>query len=175
MGETIVTTARLRLRLQRPSDVDFLVALWTDPGVTQFVGGPREPEALRRVFTEIADNPAQEPFDLWPLETLEGVLVGYAGLLEKTILGQPALEVNYFLAPEHQGRGYAREIARALVDHGFRATDHPALYAIVDPANTASIRAAEASGFHFLQTEIRDGKSKSIYRITRPGSPQRSS
>jgi len=167
MDETILVTPRLRLRLQRPSDVEFIVALWSDPGVTQFVGGPREPGSLRKVFTEIADNPAQEAFDLWPLETVEGVLVGYAGLLEKTILGHPALEVSYFLAPGHQGRGYAREVAPALVDYGFRTTDHQALYAIVDPDNLASIRVAEACGFQLLQTEIREGKSKSIYRILR--------
>jgi len=45
---------------------------------------------------------------------------------------------------------------------------------IVDPVHTASIRVAEASGVHFLQTESRDGQEKAIYRITCPGSSQRS-
>ncbi len=42
-----IETQRLLLRPLTLSDVDALVQIWTDPEVTQYMGGPRDPEKVR--------------------------------------------------------------------------------------------------------------------------------
>lgn len=77
-------TERLLLRRQQASDIEFLIDLWADPQLTRYMGGPRDRDWLRGVFTETAQNPFAEQYDLWPLvEKATGRLVGNCGLLDK--------------------------------------------------------------------------------------------
>ncbi|WP_157954448.1 GNAT family N-acetyltransferase [Saccharospirillum mangrovi] len=165
----ILTTARLTLRHQLPTDIDFLINLWSDPSITQYTGGPRDVKFLRNIFQEIAQNPEAEEFDLWPLVlNADNTLVGYAGLLPKEIDGETYVEVNYFIDSNRQGKGYAVEIGRKLVEYGFNDKDQTSLIAVIDPNNKASIRVAEKIGMTFWKNENRSGQVKAIYRIDRP-------
>ena len=59
------------------------------------------------------------------------------------INGRPEIEIGYRLARAHWGRGLATEAARAVRDYAFDTLRLPRLIALIDPANTASIRVAE--------------------------------
>lgn len=56
----VLETERLILRRQRSRDVAALVDLWTDPEVTRFLGGPREPDQLRSSLEATAADPLAE-------------------------------------------------------------------------------------------------------------------
>ena len=82
----IFATQRLVLRYAQQTDVDFLAALWSDPDVTRYVGGPRNTEALKKEFAQTARNPAKEKYDLWVVALNEtGEPVGNAGVLPKKL------------------------------------------------------------------------------------------
>ena len=51
-------TSRLRIRLVGADDIEFIVRVWTDPDVTQHIGGPREADGIREYFSEVAADPA---------------------------------------------------------------------------------------------------------------------
>jgi len=83
-----IVTQRLTIRPLVSSDVAALVALWTDPEVTRYMGGPRDRSRLEGGFAEdlaVAERPS---FDLWPtVETSSGQVIGHCGLLYKDVDG----------------------------------------------------------------------------------------
>ena len=168
-SENILETERLFLRLQQQSDIPFLVDLWTDPEMTQYVGGPRDRDWLKTEFGSIASDPAAETYDLWPtFETESGRFAGYCGLLDKDLDGNTEIDLNYFIAPDFQGCGYATEIALALIRHAFGPMGLKRLIALIDPDNTASQRVALKTGLKFEKTIIRPGDvTRMLYVIER--------
>lgn len=57
------------------------------------------------------------------------------------------LELGYFLRPDAQGRGLAREAVGAMVGHAFMTRGVRRVFADTDPDNVASRRLLEALGF----------------------------
>lgn len=164
MEDTILMTKRLLLRLQRKSDVAFLVDLWTDEEMTKYVGGPRDKAEMIEVFEHIASDPKEDEYDLWPVELKEShELIGYAGLIPKEIKGSDYLELNYYIDKKHWGNGYAQEIATGLIKYGSEEKGLKQLVAIIDPENEPSKKVANKVGMEFWMDEERFGKKKSIY------------
>jgi ribosomal-protein-alanine N-acetyltransferase len=60
------------------------------------------------------------------------------------------VEIAYGIAPEHRGRGYAREAAAALAEYALNVTGVSCVCAHTLPDNQASIRVLEACGFTFV-------------------------
>jgi [ribosomal protein S5]-alanine N-acetyltransferase len=154
----ILETNRLRLRRMMAEDILSLTDLWTDPAVTRHLGGPREKSWLIGELEAAARNPLAEPFDLWPLiEKETGLVVGHCGLLEKEVDGVREVEVNYILAASAWGRGYATEIARALLKYGTNTMGQPRLIALIDPDNAASEQVAQKAGMRLEKETLRPG------------------
>lgn len=159
-----IETERLVLRNTDAGDVDALVRMWTDPVVTQFMGGPKDRGWLERNFSEDAANPDPLLFDQWPvIEKLSGKLIGYCGLLDKEVEGQPEVELVYVFLPEAWGKGYATEIALALREHALRRMDLRRLIALIEPENRASIKVAERVGFRADRKVMRGDAERILY------------
>jgi RimJ/RimL family protein N-acetyltransferase len=155
---TILETPRLRLRRTTHADIPSLIALWTDPEVTRYMGGPRDEEVLMKVFTEAAEDPFAEDYDLWPVEEkASGVVIGDCGLSLKEIDSVDEIELVYVISPDHWGRGYATEIALALKRHAFEALRLARLVSLIDPENAASQRVAEKVGMKLQKEVVRPG------------------
>lgn len=60
--------------------------------------------------------------------------------------------IGYTLAPHHQGKGYAVEATRAIVDWLFRHKRVHRIAATIDPRNMASARVLERCGFEYVGT-----------------------
>ena len=167
MDNTILETARLRLRYQTRDDIAFLVDLWTNPEAMKYLGGPRDGDYLRGEFAKTAADPRAEEYDLWPVELKSGVLVGYAGLIPKTVAGTELIELTYLIAPAFWGQSYGTEIAKGIVEHAWNTLALDTLISIIEPDNVASRRVAEKAGLAFCQTEERGGKVKEVWRLNR--------
>lgn len=161
-------TERLRLRPIRTEDISDLVDLWTDPAVTQFMGGPRNASELEADFEQDAVNPSKHRYDLWPVEEKStGKIVGYCGLLDKEIDGKTEIELIYVFAKSAWGKGYATEISCALRDHAFEHLGLNRLVSLIDPGNVASARVAVKAGMHLEQELIRPGGMvKQLYAVS---------
>ena len=77
-----------------------------------------------------------------------GAVVGWAGLRREQGEDGAGQLVNlyYRLAHDRIGRGYGREVARALVAWGAEWIPEPPVTAVVDPVNAASIATATSAG-----------------------------
>ena len=165
----ILETDRLRLKRLEATDAEALIALWCDPEVTQFMGGPRDPETLRGLFAEDAADPFAETYDLWPVvERAAGDVIGHCGLLDKEVEERPEIELVYVFARAAWGKGYATEIACALRDYAFETMKLPRLISLIEPENAASERVAIKVGMRLEKEIVRsDGAMRRVYAIER--------
>lgn len=87
----------------------------------------------------------------------------------------PSLELGYFLRSDVQGRGYASDAVRQIVEFGFRTLAARRIWASCDAANDASVRVLERCGFRreaTLRNERRNQqgmlRDTLIFAITSP-------
>ena len=114
-------------------------------GLRDFLIGPEvSPEFLARL------NSSAEP-DLWKdgfgvLHLAENVVIGFC-----SFTGPPTaegmVEIAYGIAPGYQGRGYATEAARAIVDYAFASGRVRTIQAHTMPEHNASTRVLLKCGF----------------------------
>ena len=148
-----LTTARLRLEPYRDEHVDGLHALNSDPEVMRYLSGrPDTPEETRAIVARVKARWAEVGYSWWAfVERETGELVG-AGCLQN-------------LRRDRWGRGYASEAAVAIGDFAFDVRHGPEIYAVCDPANTASARVMQRLGMSDLGLQHWYGKEFATYRI----------
>jgi RimJ/RimL family protein N-acetyltransferase len=161
-------TERLVLRPLARADVPALVALWCDPVVTRFLGGPRDPVAVRHALdSDLADRDAPSPYRMMPVfERATGRLIGDCGLIAKDVDGRSEVELIYVLAADAWGRGYATEAASAVRDDAMQRRGLRRLIALIDPDNAPSARVAEKIGMRFERVTVRpNGMVRHVYSM----------
>ena len=138
-----------------------------DRGLYRFIGGnPPTVAELRRQYAAWSAGPSSpgESWLNWVIRTTDGTAVGHA---QATVTGAGAVaDVAWVVGAPWQGRGYASEAARALIEwlvaQGVRdVTAH------VHAENRASGRVAEQAGLA-RTTEIDGGEV--VWRLRPPGS-----
>jgi len=153
-GSDELLTERLRLRRSRPEDAEAISAYRSDPEVNRYQGWERtDVEGVRAEIVEMLGREPGEPGG-WVQFSVEereaGRLVGDVGLA--AVEGEPGVfKVGYTIAPAHQGRGYATEAIRALVDLAFDTLGARAVRAHADAENAPSIRVAEKVGMRLRE------------------------
>ena len=157
-------TPRLLLRPFTTADAPTMHAIYSDLEVMRFVGnGPvASLPATEKMLRDYADHQVRRGFSFWGVvERASGALVGDAGLYE----GSGAeVELGYTLARTAWGRGYATEAARAWLEAAFRVHGLDEVVALVEPANTGSIRVLEKLGLAPAGTRVAYGREHLVYR-----------
>ena len=144
----ILATSRLLLREFDDDDLDNLLALDSDPEVMRYIGdgtvSTREQleQALPRVQAAYERHPG---LGIWALELAEDQrFLGWACL--KYLDQSEHVEVGYRLLKDAWGKGYATEIAQALVQYGWEKMELERIVGITHPENKASQRVLEKCG-----------------------------
>jgi RimJ/RimL family protein N-acetyltransferase len=122
-----------------------LVAALGHPDVARFLTGP-DVTTVEAVHARIDKRP-RDPRERWLnfAIVLDGVVIGR---LEASLYDDGAwAEIAYLVGPAYQGRGYARETVRWLLDHIGCET-----WVAIHPANARSIALVEALGFVHRET-----------------------
>ncbi len=162
----VIETARLRLRLLRPEDLDDLAALFADPEVMKYVadGKPAGREETRKALESIIQHWRRHGFGRWAVEAkATREFVGFGGL--RSLFGLP--EVVYHFATLHWGKGLATELGRASLRYGFETHRFARIVAIAKPENAASIHVMEKLGMRYEKHANYYGIDVTQYEITR--------
>jgi ribosomal-protein-alanine N-acetyltransferase len=151
--EYFLTTARLGFGHWSRDDVPLALALWGDPRVTRFIGGPlSRAEVGERLAGEIRSMDAHG-IQYWPLFLRTGgEHVGCAGLRSYR-LRERVYEMGFQLRPAYRGRGLAVEAGQAIVTYAFETLGIEVLFAGHHPDNAASRRVLQKLGFRFTHAE----------------------
>jgi ribosomal-protein-alanine N-acetyltransferase len=147
-------TARLRLRLFRPDDLDRMCEITRDPEVTRYIGHghPLSREETQANLGKIVSGFRSRGYGRWALERRDtGVLVGYCGLSS----GNPevGIELAYMLAREEWGKGLALEAGRASLRYGFETLRVDSIAGLTFHDNQRSRRVLERLGMKFVRDE----------------------
>ncbi|HEY0415913.1 MAG TPA: GNAT family N-acetyltransferase [Gaiellaceae bacterium] len=177
-------TERLTLRPYVEDDFAEFAAIHADPAVARWLYNEPRVGAAARAHFELKlplDRLAAE--DAWMSCAVVvregGALVGDLSLHWVSVEHRTA-EVGFLFAPAHQGRGYATEAARAVVDWAFAAGFHRVI-GRAEARNVASARVLAKLGMrleaHFVENEWVKGEwqSELVYAVldrewVRPGS-----
>ncbi|HEX9013564.1 MAG TPA: GNAT family N-acetyltransferase, partial [Anaerolineaceae bacterium] len=153
-----IETPRLLIRPLQAADAAALAAIWADPTVTRFMGGPRDYDQVRRSLEEDARADPPPELDLWPVvEKATGRVIGHCGLTPKEIDGRDEVELVYVLARSAWGKSYATEAARALREAAFGRFGLRRLVSLIEPENAASAHVADKAGLRKEKDVLRPG------------------
>lgn len=145
-ADTLVTD-RLSLRRFTWADLEWLVALNSDPRVMEFLGGVKERGTVEHVLRgRILDYYDQHPgLGIWAtIERTTGRHVGFHVL--NHIQGEKDIQVGYALVADAWGKGYATEMCRRVLRYGFTTLQLPQIVAITNLDNHASQHVLLKSG-----------------------------
>jgi [ribosomal protein S5]-alanine N-acetyltransferase len=144
-----LTTERLGFRCWERSDLPLAQALWGDPQVARFLGGPFSPKEIsERLDREIVCRQLHGT-QYWPIfELATGNHAGCAGLRPYRDEAD-IFELGYHLRPAFWGCGLAVEASRTILKHAFTVLGATGLFAGHHPENLASARVLLRLGFRF--------------------------
>lgn len=143
----VLETERLVLRAPCLGDVKAIAALANDRRIAENTLRIPHPYGVAdaEVFVRTINAGAHEIAFLTTLR--DGTVIGGCGIHDMVDGSKP--EIGYWLGAPYWGRGYATEVARALVDHAFTALGYDELVAGARVSNPASRRVLEKCGFQW--------------------------
>ncbi|WP_297091759.1 GNAT family N-acetyltransferase [uncultured Draconibacterium sp.] len=152
----LVSTPRLNLRPIRLSDKESLFAYRSDAEANKYQGAvPKSINDAGQFIKNTARTPniAGTWFQLAIIEKESQEMIGDLGInFHKENYFRVSL--GYTVAKQKQGKGFATEALRHVIDHVFREMGKNEILVHIDPENRASIRVAEKLGFTDTQNEI---------------------
>ena len=156
----VVETPRLRLRPYRADDARDIFAVYSDPEVTRYWSFPAW-TGLAQAHAYLGQRLSMEPPSVVAWAVAERDSDRLVGTTTFFALNGPQCraEVGYSLARAHQGRGFAAEMLRGAITHGFAAYGLERIEADVDPRNTKSWQLLEKLGFR------REGLARNRWRV----------
>ena len=154
-------TERLLLRPYRDADGDRLVEIRNQPEVwTWLLRTQVDPEAFRDAWR----RSVTDPHDRSVVVELDGTVIGTGSLEVRDGMGQDGEAptqrseglLGYILDPACSGRGFATEVAQALLSVAFKELGLRRVTAGCFADNTASWRVMEKVGMRREQHGVRD-------------------
>lgn len=154
---TAITTERLVLRPHQVSDSESWFRLQSNPDVVRYMSWgirdraqSREHLAARARHTRLWQT---DDFLALAIE-LDGELIGDVSLQLRSVdRDVRSVEMGWVLDPDHQGRGYASEAARAALELAFTQVGARFVTAVIDRRNERSVGLAERVGFRTITAD----------------------
>ncbi len=141
----------MELVMGTPDDEWLTVALETDPRVMAELGGPwteDEARAAHRRRMKTIEDDGNWWFTVVPEEG--GRPVGTIGVWASEVDGHAVSEAGWMILPEHQGRGYASEALRLLLERAKADGKWGDIHAYPGATNAASNALCRKSGFEHV-------------------------
>lgn len=148
MPWNILDTGRCRVRETIPEDVEAFYRIYSDPSITRYMEDlyPDVEEERQYIRDYIDKVYTFFGFGVWTVvEKESGSVIGRAGLSYREGFEDP--ELGFIIGVPWQGKGYAKEVCRGVMDYGWRALEFERIQALVEPGNRVSLRLCERLGF----------------------------
>lgn len=164
-----IATPRLVLRHFGSGDLADLYAMDGDDRVMRYIGTgltgrtrDQCAEALPRIVAKAVERPGYGLLHASRRDT--GAFVGAGGLFP---LSEPSeVEVAYRLPFDSWGQGYATEMARAILAHGFATLGLVRVVGLTFPENVPSQRVLEKIGMRREEDAEHYGRLMRVYAAT---------
>ncbi len=159
----ILETEHCLVRETTVEDVEEFYQIYEHPSITEYMEplyeDPREERAYARDYIDKVY--AFYGFGIWTVvEKATGEVIGRAGICYREGYEDP--ELGFMIAAHKQGKGYATQVCRAILEYGHEELGFERILAFVQSGNQASMRVCEKLGMEV--TGMADIKQES-YRI----------
>jgi RimJ/RimL family protein N-acetyltransferase len=170
MNDVRLETERLILRMYRLSDFEDHFKLCADPDVMRYLLGGKPMSRLEawRHMAFLVGHWELLGYGYFVAEEKKtGRFVGRIGFTNPE--GWPGFELGWTIAPEFQGRGFATEGGRFLLQYALDKMGRDHVISVINPDNKPSIRVAERLGEKLEGEAEVAGVTMLIYGIDKPG------
>jgi RimJ/RimL family protein N-acetyltransferase len=158
-------TDRLLLRPLRESDRQTVISIQTDPRTNVFNPNPPDLDETVGKFEHWLAHWAEYGFGyLAVIERETGEFLGIGGVQVRDFAGEEVLNLYYRFQPSAWGKGYASEMAAAVVDWAEREVPKRPVVISVALSNEPSLRVVERLGFTDYVESVYDGALSRHYR-----------
>jgi ribosomal-protein-alanine N-acetyltransferase len=169
----VINTPRLTMRALSLADAEAAFAMRSDPEVMKYIDRPPAKSIDEAIswINLIYDLYQKNEGVLWAL-SLHGNhnMIGSIGIWQIDKVNHRA-EIGYMLSTQHQGKGYLQEALIEAIKYAFEGIGLHSIEANLNPANQASIKLLERTGFvreaYFKQNYYYNGKflDSAIYSL----------
>lgn len=175
-----IISERLHLRQWKSADREPYAALNMDPVVMRYFPGLQSREGSDRDIDRWGAELDGQGWSNWAVETrASGQFIGFIGLTvpRRALSFMPCVELGYWLAREHWGKGYATEGAKAALRFGFDQLQLQEIISFTAKINLPSRAVMERVGminadadFDYPNPALPDElKRHCLYRLGREG------
>jgi ribosomal-protein-alanine N-acetyltransferase len=165
----ILPTARMVGHRISESDFGDLCRMNRDPRVMATLGGVQSERQTRDLLTNAIGHWRRQGYGIWVFRGRDGQgFVGRAGLRHVEIDAVPEVELLYAVTAEFWRKGFATEMARAIVKLAFERIGLESVVAFTLPTNLASRGVMEKAAFSYERDITWAGLPHLLYRLKSP-------
>ncbi len=147
--EIDILTERLELRGIKPFDAKAIFEYRSSPQVSRFqTWKPKEPKEVEEFISEKTAKLPNIPDTWYQLGIIVRESDEFIGDIGIHFCDEENLqvEIGYTVSEKHQGKGYATEAVKGVIDYLFNTLNKHRITASVDPRNTKSVILLERLG-----------------------------
>ncbi len=160
-----------------PGDFADIRRLHSDPRVMATLSADEKTfseEQSRSFLERAAKHWNSHGFGLWAFRSQsDGDFVGYGGIKHAEVEGRDLIELAYAITSDHWRKGFATEISRAALKHGFDTMRLDRIVAFTLPHNKASRAVMEHCGFPYNRDIVHAGLPHVLYILEAHDFPHR--
>lgn len=163
-------TTRLRLEPFCQDHAAALNILDSDPSVMRFIGdgSTRTLDQTQAAIGRVQERWERLGYSWWTIfERATEDAIGAACLQHIANEDDAPLEIGWRLRPDKQGRGYATEAGRAILQFAFRKVGVEQILAVAHPDNVSSRKVMERLGMTHEGIQTHYGQPCIVFRIQR--------
>lgn len=148
-----IESGRIQLRRLRRDDVDFILAVTSDPQWMKYIGdrGVSDSTHASKYINTTTDSFSSSGYGLWLVESdyADGDRkIGLCGFIKRPFLSCP--DLGYAFLPHGRGQGLATEAVQVALEWGSKNLAPSVVSAICRTDNHSSLRLLERTGFRRL-------------------------
>jgi len=164
---TIVETERLCIRQITNEDAKNLSKVLADPIVMQYsTVGVHTKEQIYEYIANCKNQYDLNGYGHWAIyHSITGEFVGVCGLNKHKVDTDDVIHINYRLATDQQGKGYAVESTFGVLDFAKNCLKLKTIHALIESANISSVKVVNRTGFQFIKSSVFCGFKIDIYQV----------
>lgn len=137
----------IQFRTFREEDVEELSLLLNNPNVSQFTSDHIPYPYTKEDAIKFLERVKTMPVEYMNAVTLNGKLIGGAGIHPQEMNLKYNAEIGYWLGQEYWGKGYATEVVQKLISIAKESKNFHKLFARTFEGNLASEKVLQKNGF----------------------------
>ncbi len=164
----IFATKRLYVRQITSEDAKSLSKVLADPLVMQYsTVGVHSQEQIYDYIANCKKQYDLNGFGHWAVyNSANHEFVGVCGLNKHKVEVDDIIHINYRLAADQQGKGYAVESVFGVLDFAKNHLKLGVIHALIESTNVSSVKVINRTGFKFIKSSEFRGFNVDVYQVT---------